>query len=426
MPLMRIPYTDPLPAPRIIPSSAASTAGAVEALVRFLTSSPGELPAPSRARRHLTPPSAALQPSPTAPPPSAAAADDARLRERKTLLLTGAGVSVASGLADYRGTRGTYTLNKTYRPTYYHEFVARHDARKRYWARSFLGSANLERAKPNAAHYAIGELGRQGIVGKVITQNVDSFHPIAHPTLPTIELHGYLRTAVCLSCRREYPRQEFQEELARLNPPWAAFLQEMIASGALDTENPTERRRRGLKTNPDGDVDLGGGVDYSTFQYPACPKCLADPPVLANGERGIINVDANGAWLPTSTAGVLKPNVIMFGESISNAVKEAAEAAVDNAGKLLVIGSSLATYSAWRLAKQALELGLPIGILNMGGVRGEDAFFAHVDESDKGESAFRCAGPAEEILPQAVDEIEKLTGRRVNASETCANIEAVA
>jgi NAD+-dependent protein deacetylase sirtuin 4 len=93
------------------------------------------------------------------------------VRSGRTLLLTGAGVSVASGLADYRGEQGTYRLNKSYRPIYYNEFVTRHDARKRYWARGFLGWPNLLKAKPNAAHLAIGELGRLGVVGKVVTQS---------------------------------------------------------------------------------------------------------------------------------------------------------------------------------------------------------------------------------------------------------------
>jgi NAD-dependent SIR2 family protein deacetylase len=87
------------------------------------------------------------------------------------VLLTGAGISVASGLADYRGTNGTYTLNKAYRPIYFNEFCENHEARKRYWARSFLGWTNLERAKPNAAHRACGQLGEMGVVGNCITQS---------------------------------------------------------------------------------------------------------------------------------------------------------------------------------------------------------------------------------------------------------------
>ena len=133
-PLLRIPYTSPLPAPRIIPASAHTAAGAVDALVDFL--------------------------SPAWHGDSAPA-----------LLLTGAGISVASGLADYRGTKGTYTLNKTYRPIYYNEFCENHEMRKRYWARSFLGWTNMRKAKPNSGHTAVARLGELGIVRSVITQS---------------------------------------------------------------------------------------------------------------------------------------------------------------------------------------------------------------------------------------------------------------
>ncbi|KAK4957851.1 hypothetical protein LTR66_013202, partial [Elasticomyces elasticus] len=255
MPLMRIPYTAPLPAATIIPNTANTTAGAIAALQTFLSA-----PSPT-----------SLLPSPVP-------------QNGKTVLLTGAGISVASGLADYRGRNGTYMVNKTYRPIYFHEFCASHEARKRYWARSFLGWTNLNRARPNGAHEAVGRLGEMGLVGSVITQNVDSFHPTAHPSLRTLELHGYLRNTVCLSCRREHSRATFQSRLAALNPAWSDFLDSMLASGALTTEHPAERRRRGLKTNPDGDVDIPG-LEYGSFRYPACPSCLADPPLDAQGKK---------------------------------------------------------------------------------------------------------------------------------------------
>ncbi|KAF2785835.1 DHS-like NAD/FAD-binding domain-containing protein [Melanomma pulvis-pyrius CBS 109.77] len=376
-PLLRVPYTDPLPSPRIIPTSAATASGAIAALVDFLT-----------AHSHNG---------------SAAVA-----RERgdvgasnSTVLLTGAGISVASGLADYRGANGTYTLNRKYVPIYFNEFCASHEARKRYWARSFLGWTNLHKARPNAAHRAVGRLGELGIVGRVVTQNVDSFHAHAHPALPTTELHGYLRSLVCLSCANEYPRSTFQTQLSALNPAWAAFLAEMVATGALDTENPAERRAKGLVTNPDGDVDLPN-APYSTFRYPACPACVAAPPRAPDGRMARVDVDDDGAWAPGSTGGILKPAVVMFGESIPAATKTAAERAVDAASRILVVGSSLATYSAWRLVKRARENGMPIAILNMGGVRGEEAFFAHVPEGNTGRAAVRCSEDADKILPQVV------------------------
>jgi len=146
-PLLRIPFTDPLPAPTIIPASANSPAGAVAALVEFLSPA---LPAARHAHGRTA----------TSNGPG------------KTLLLTGAGISVASGLADYRGTNGTYTLNKTYRPIYFHEFCTNHEARKRYWARSFLGWTTLDSARPNPAHEAVRKLGEMGVVGTVITQSM--------------------------------------------------------------------------------------------------------------------------------------------------------------------------------------------------------------------------------------------------------------
>jgi len=136
------PYTGPLRSPSIIPRNANTITGAIAALQNFLTA----------------PPSPVLQHGGGDP--------------NSTVILSGAGISVASGLADYRGTNGTYRQNKTYRPIYHHEFLANHEARKRYWARSFLGWTNLHKARPNPAHYAIKSLGDLEIVRSVVTQNV--------------------------------------------------------------------------------------------------------------------------------------------------------------------------------------------------------------------------------------------------------------
>ncbi|KAI1096495.1 DHS-like NAD/FAD-binding domain-containing protein [Rostrohypoxylon terebratum] len=368
-PYMRIPYTDVLASPTIFPKTATTLSGAIEALQKFFQV-PLEKGSPS------------------------------------TVVLSGAGISVASGLADYRGPNGTYRVNKTYRPIYYNEFLQSHEARKRYWARSFLGWTTLLKGKPNAAHYAVKHLGDLGLVQSVVTQNVDSFHPKAHPHLPTIELHGYLRSCVCTSCHEELPRDTFQDALARLNPTWAAFLQEILASGALDTENPEERRAKGLRTNPDGDVDLPG-APYTTFRYPACPRCLLTPPVVADGSTAKVEVDADGAWDPTSTAGILKPAVTMFGENIRPSIKLAADHAIENAGSLLVLGTSLATYSAWRLAKKAKDRGIPIAMINLGGVRGEDAFFADLDPSQEGGQGVRIELSLDELLPALVEQLRQ-------------------
>lgn len=372
-PLLRIPYTAEFAPPTIIPASASTLSGAVSALSSFLTSS-----IPSKKG----------------------------LKSDSTLVLSGAGLSVASGLADYRGQNGTYRLNKTYRPIYYHEFLSSHEARKRYWARSFLGWTSLHKAQPNVGHYAVRDLGRLGNVKRVITQNVDSFHPRAHPDIPTLELHGYLRSLVCTSCHTEFPREAFQEELKRLNPAWAAFLVEALASGALDTENPTERRALGIKTNPDGDVDLPD-APYTTFRYPACQKCLTSPPAAPDGSQHKVEIDRDGAWAPPSSAGILKPAVIMFGESIPAAVKTAAEEAVDEAGRLLVLATSLATYSAWRLAKRAKDRGIPLAIVNMGGVRGEDVLMADLHDGQSGEEGLRIDLSTQDLLPEVIKALRR-------------------
>ena len=179
---------------------------------------------------------------------------------------------------------------------------------------------------------------------------------MAHPELSTIELHGYLRNTVCLSCKTEYSRADFQQQLSDLNPLWAYIPWRDAATGALATEHPEERRKKGLRTNPDGDVDVPD-APYTTFRYPACPTCLANPPTLPSGEQAKVEVDQDGAWDSSSNAGILKPAVVMFGESISQPVKDTAEAAIDEASRILIVGSSLATYSAWRLVKQARDMG---------------------------------------------------------------------
>ena len=192
-----------------------------------------------------------------------------------------------------------------------------------------------------------------------------------------------------------------------MNPEWAAFLEEMLANGALDSENPSERRAKGLKSNPDGDVDVPN-APYNTFRYPSCPTCLANPPISPDGNRARVKIDDDGAWSPNSTAGVLKPAVIMFGESIAPDVKIAAENAINDAGRILVIGSSLATYSAWRLVKQAKERSMPIGILNLGGVRGEEGFFQNLKLGNDGRWAIRCNESADKILPTIAENLRNL------------------
>lgn len=377
-PLMRIPFTGPLPPAFVLPQKASSILGAIEAITDFFKA----------------PPSPFLQGVDVG-------------RNDQTVLLTGAGISVASGLSDYRGENGTYRRNRSYRPIYYDEFTTRHEARKRYWARSFIGWPVITKGKPNSTHRAIKELGLKGYINTVITQNVDSFHSIAHPSLPTLELHGFLRSVICIHCRRLWSRNELQNSLIKLNPTWGAFLEDMVSSGALDTDNPEEQRRMGLKINPDGDVDLPH-APYSTFRYPACPHCLMDPPILPDGIKAVVEVTSDGAWSPSSTAGILKPAVIMFGEAIEADMKSAAEEAIDDAGRLLVLGSSLATFSAWRLVERAYKRGMDIGIINVGGVRNETLLFGDHSEANAFPHRVRCDHPTELILPDVVNQLHRI------------------
>ncbi|OKL59711.1 hypothetical protein UA08_05143 [Talaromyces atroroseus] len=371
---LRIPYTQPFPPAIIFPKAASSVEGAIESLVNFFTA----------------PPSPSLH----------------GINGHQAVILTGAGISVASGLSDYRGDNGTYVRNKAYRPTYYHEFVTRHEARKRYWARSYVGWPGLLKSKPNSTHYSITELGRKGYVSRVITQNVDSFHPVAHPSLSTIELHGFLRSVICINCHNLVPRNEFQQSLARLNPAWADFLDEMLESGALDTNNPEKQRKRGLKINPDGDVDLPH-APYSSFRYPACPHCLEHPPLVSPSKdkppsQAIVETESDGAWSPSSTAGILKPAVTMFGESTSPAARSAAEEAIDEASRLLIMGSSLATYSAYRLVDRARKRGMAMGIINVGGVRNESQLLGDLLNRNH----VRCDHRSEAVLPEVASRLQ--------------------
>ncbi|EFQ99876.1 NAD-dependent deacetylase sirtuin-4 [Nannizzia gypsea CBS 118893] len=376
---MRIPFTAPFAAPTILPASAATVAGAIDALARFLA----------------------------APSPLLLRGIDLG-RNEQTVLLTGAGISVASGLSDYRGEKGTYRRKAGYRPIFFHEYTTKHAARQRYWARSFIGWPTMGQSKPNITHESIGQLGSKGYISSVITQNVDSLHGRAHPRLPVVELHGDLRSVICVSCAHKIPREQFQETLATLNPAWAEFFYQITRSGALETDDIEQQQQRGLKLNPDGDVDLPN-AHYSDFRYPACPRCLESPPRMRpDGSTAIIEADQDGALASVSNAGILKPAVVMFGQSVDDEVKLAAEEAVDEAGKLLVLGSSLATFSAWRLVERAVNRGMAVGVLNVGGFRNENLLFEDIRPSSGDMFRVRCSQPAEDILPHVVGRLAAL------------------
>jgi NAD-dependent deacetylase sirtuin 4 len=190
------------------------------------------------------------------------------------------------------------------------------------------------KAKPNITHFALQTMMEAGHISGIITQNVDHLHHAAGtPKDKVVELHGTLYEVSCLSCHHTDSRQDFQQRLDDLNQKWKAYQQEIVASG----KEP--------KTNPDGDVELPPTVSYDTFNIPPCQNC---------GEQ------------------LVKPRVVFFGENIENEVKQKAATMVEDCEAMLIVGSSLATFSAFRLVKRAKELGKPVGVLNMGPTRSDN------------------------------------------------------
>jgi NAD-dependent SIR2 family protein deacetylase len=228
------------------------------------------------------------------------------------MVLTGAGVSTESGIPDYRDELGQW---KRPQPMGFREFTGSEAARQRYWARSMLGFGPLEEARPNAAHRALAECEHRGLTSTIVTQNVDGLHQAAG-TRNVIDLHGRIDQVVCLGCGERTPRLALQQVLTAHNPEWAG---------------------REAVTAPDGDADPGS-ADYSRFRVPACRTC----------------------------GGVLKPDVVFFGENVPRDRVERAMSELASARALLVVGSSLMVFSGYRFVRVAQQLGLPIAVLNRG------------------------------------------------------------
>ncbi|KIP02692.1 hypothetical protein PHLGIDRAFT_111785 [Phlebiopsis gigantea 11061_1 CR5-6] len=258
--------------------------------------------------------------------------------------ITGAGVSVDSGIRAYRGSKGRY-LNPNYKS--YQELVDPTEKgfafRQRYWLRSYLGYKPVQEARPNTTHYALAALQHTNVIPKLITQNVDGLH---HKSLAHVwdearmkerilELHGSLHKVQC-SHGHIVDRQTFQDRLSAANPEWKVYMDELEATG----QRP--------RTNPDGDVALEG-IEYDTFKVPECPDCLLD----------------------NKRNSILKPELIFFGESIPPEVRDRSIADIEECDRLFLVGTTLATYSAFRLLKHALELKKPVLLLNVGPTRAD-------------------------------------------------------
>ncbi|KAH9251673.1 NAD-dependent protein deacetylase SIR4 [Batrachochytrium salamandrivorans] len=261
----------------------------------------------------------------------------------KTMVLTGAGVSTDSGIPDYRGPQGIYSRNRDFKPIQYQQFIGPHSFRQRYWSRSFMGWPQVSQALPNPSHHAIAALESALHIAGCITQNVDGLHRqaavAANPN--HIEIHGSLHLVNCIACGHQTRRQAMQDQLAMMNPMMLEW-QRLHPSNSTGDVSST--------MNPDGDAEMAW--DHSQFQYPHCPKC----------------------------SGILKPNVVFFGENMPSSVRDTSFKMVDEASSLLVVGSSLQVYSALRLVKRASDAGMAIAILNMGSTRGDDLAQLKIDQ----------------------------------------------
>ncbi|PWF47671.1 NAD-dependent protein deacetylase [Massilia glaciei] len=239
-------------------------------------------------------------------------------RHRQVLVLTGAGLSTASGIPDYRDRDGA---RRGAAPIQGPDFRRHAAVRKRYWARSMVGWPLLEQARPNAGHHALAELESDGAIASLITQNVDGLHQRAGSVSLT-ELHGNIHAVVCLDCHAQFPRAFVQTQLERANPAPAG-------TGALPA--------------PDGDAQLEPGA-LDDFNVPDCIYC----------------------------AGTLKPDVVFFGDGVPADRTARALAQIERADALLVVGSSLAVFSGFRFCRMAAASGKPIAAVNLGWTRADD------------------------------------------------------
>jgi NAD-dependent SIR2 family protein deacetylase len=255
-------------------------------------------------------------------------------RHRLLFVLTGAGCSTRSGIPDYRDADGQW---KRAQPVTFQAFMGDAAVRRRYWARSLLGWRRFSRAEPNDAHRALARLEAIGKTEMLLTQNVDRLHQAAG-SARVIDLHGRLDRVRCMECELRLAREEFQEEMGRLNPDWLAF-------DAADA--------------PDGDADLEA-ADFSTFAVPSCRRC----------------------------GGVLKPDVVFFGESVPRDRVDDAVKHLERADAMLIVGSSLMVYSGFRFAQMAAAAGKPLAAINLGRTRADGLLTIKVEQPAETALAF--------------------------------------
>lgn len=248
------------------------------------------------------------------------------VRGRRVAVLTGAGISTDSGIPDYRSpgapARTPMTLEM---------FLSSPRFRQHYWARNHLGWRHMDAATPNAAHHAITDLQRHGVVTSVITQNVDMLHTKAR-SAPVLELHGCYGRVRCLGCDWRISRHRLAGILEDLN---VGFAERVRSAGAIEVA-------------PDADAAVADTTDFVMID---CPSC----------------------------GGILKPDIVYFGESVPKSTVTEAFSFIDDADALLVVGSSLTVMSGLRFARHAARTGKPIAILNRGATRADDIATLKID-----------------------------------------------
>ena len=241
-------------------------------------------------------------------------------------MLTGAGMSTDSGIPDYRGPDSPPSNPMTIR-----QFTSDPLFRQRYWARNHVGWRHMDDTLPNAGHRALAALEHAGVVSGVITQNVDLLHTKAG-SRNVVNLHGTYAEVVCLNCGHTMSRAALAEMLEAANP---GFVERAEAVG-------------GIAVAPDADAIIG---DTSSFTIIDCTNC----------------------------GGMLKPNIVYFGESVPKGRVAQAFTMVDEADALLVAGSSLTVFSGFRFVRHAASHGIPVAIINRGPTRGEDLAAVKID-----------------------------------------------
>ncbi len=248
------------------------------------------------------------------------------LAGRRFAVLTGAGISTDSGIPDYRSPgsppRTPMTLEM---------FLSSPDFRRHYWARNHLGWRHMDAAVPNRAHLALTELQQRGWMSRVLTQNVDMLHTKAG-TRGVIELHGCYGRVRCVNCDWRISRHRLAEQLEEIN---TEFARRVSGRGAIEVA-------------PDADATLS---DTSDFMMIDCPNC----------------------------GGILKPDIVYFGETVTKDVVDEAYSVVDEADALLVVGSSLTVMSGLRFARRAHRAGKPLIIVNRGVTRADEIATLKID-----------------------------------------------